>query len=225
MPERTALSRLLAALALTMPLLVAAQTPQPPLTAAERAQREADRVFDVIRFHTIRSKPTVEAGSKPARPPAPPAQRVLPHTFAAPAPLAATAPAAEAVVGMSAAQTPAAMPQPAPAASVQVDEPAGTAPTPEAEAETEEPEEAPLRMQNFVAPTLTPALQATLGAGDRHVRVRLTVEADGTVSRAEAVAGVPRRLARPATEAILQWQFAPLPQARTAEVEIAFRRD
>ena len=45
------------------------------------------------------------------------------------------------------------------------------------------------------------------------------------VSHAQAASGVPRRLAKPATEAILQWQFAPLAQARTADVEISFRRD
>jgi Gram-negative bacterial TonB protein C-terminal len=54
--------------------------------------------------------------------------------------------------------------------------------------------------------------------------VRFTVEANGTVSKAEALAEAPRRFARPATDAVLQWQFAPLPQARTVDVEIAFRR-
>jgi len=55
--------------------------------------------------------------------------------------------------------------------------------------------------------------------------VRFTVEASGRVSHAEADASVPKRLARPAVDAILQWQFAPLPQPRTVDVEIAFRRD
>jgi len=55
--------------------------------------------------------------------------------------------------------------------------------------------------------------------------VRFTVETDGTVSKAAAAADVPLRLARPATDAILQWQFAPLPQPRTVDVEIAFRRE
>lgn len=88
-----------------------------------------------------------------------------------------------------------------------------------------DPDDAALQLQNFVAPVLTPALQATLGAGSRNIKVRFTVEASGKVSSAEAAAGVPRRLAKPATDAILQWQFAPLSQARTADVEIAFRRD
>ena len=98
----------------------------------------------------------------------------------------------------------------------------------EAEPETDDRddhEDVALQMQNFVAPVLTPAVQATLGAGARNVKVRFTVEASGQVSKAEAAADVPRRLAKPATDAILQWRFAPLPQARTTEVEIAFRRD
>lgn len=230
MPERSNLSSLLTALALALPLLAAAQTSPPPLTAAERAQREADRVFSVIKFHTIRSKPAAETTSKPARAPAPAAHRP------APSPVNATAPAAEPtetnpVVSTGAAQasplTAATSPTPAAAPSVpdQADEPAGAAPTMEPAPEADEPEEVPLRMQNFVAPVLTPAVQATLGAGTRHIRVRLTVEADGTVRQAEAAANVPRRLAKPATDAILQWRFAPLPQARTADVEIAFLRD
>ena len=74
-------------------------------------------------------------------------------------------------------------------------------------------------MQSFVAPVLTPAVQATLGAGTRNVKVRFTVEASGQVSKAEAAPDVPRRLARPATDAILQWRFAPLPQARAMREE------
>lgn len=232
MPERSRLPSLLTALALTLASWATAQTSPPALTAAERAQREADRVFSVIKFHTIRSKPATEAASKPVRPPVQrPAQPARPA-----AAVAAAAPAAEAPPGgdesksesssltaAAAAMLPIALP-----AAAAPEEPAGATPsTPEAEAEaeTDEPEETPLRMQSFVAPVLTPAVQATLNAGGRHVRVRLTVEADGTVSQAEAAANVPRRLAKPATDAILQWRFAPLAQARTTEVEIAFRRD
>ncbi|PTT87089.1 hypothetical protein DBR42_12385, partial [Pelomonas sp. HMWF004] len=111
---------------------------------------------------------------------------------------------------------------PAVAASV---EPAAPTFQAEPEPEPEDRDEVPLQMVNFVPPVLTQAVQATLGAGSRQVKVRFTVEPSGQVSHAEAAAGVPRRLAKPATEAILQWQFAPLPQARTVDVEIAFKRD
>jgi hypothetical protein len=227
MPERATPARLLTALALSLPLPAPAQTSPPALTAAERAQREADRVFDVIKFHTIRSKPAAEAGAKPNRPPSPrahPLERPSAPTTAAAAPAEA---ANAGTVNVTPTPVVAAPSLPPPAAAPAATEAALAATTPEAEAEAErdEQEEVPLRLQNFVAPVLTPALQATLGAGSRLVRVRLTVEVDGRVSHAEAAAGVPRRLAKPATDAILQWQFAPLPQARTADVDISFRRD
>jgi hypothetical protein len=237
MPHRPALpARLLTALLLATPCLALAQaSPSALATAEERARREAERVFDVIKFHTIRSKPAADAPAKP-RPPAAPAARTEQRPARA-APAAAVAQPTESatpnatVAGAAAPAAPASEPAPgswqaAPAAA-QVEEPAATAPTAAAEQDTDDDEhdEAPLRMQHFVAPVLTPQIQATLGAGSRNVRVRLTVQPDGTVSHAEAAPNVPRRLAKPATDAILQWQFAPLPQARTADVEIAFRRD
>jgi hypothetical protein len=94
-----------------------------------------------------------------------------------------------------------------------------------AEVEADDPEEVPLQLQDFVAPVLTQEVQATLGVGSRSVKVRFTVEPSGKVSKAEAAPGVPRRLAKPAMEAILQWRFAALPAARIVDVEIAFRRD
>ncbi len=215
--------------------LAAAQTTPSALAAAEeRAQREAERVFSVIKFHSIRSKPAAEAASR-SRAAAPRTERparTVPAAAAAPVPAAEPSlPAVEA--GTTAPATPEPVPsawQATPAAPPVVaphDEPVPTAPAlpAEPESEPEEPDEVPLRLQHFVAPVLSPSLQATLGAGARNVRVRLTVQADGTVSQADAAAGVPRRLAKPATDAILQWQFAPLPQARTADVDIAFRRD
>lgn len=242
MSDRFIPSILLTALALTLPWPAAAQEGDASMSAAEqRAQREAERVFSVIKFHTSRSKPAVEAASKPPRPPAPPVHRPAPvaaraEPSPAPAPAAVAAVAAEPTVAATVELTPpaappVAMPVPAPtpvAAAPVLEEASAAAPTqqePEPDAEADDADDEPLRMQSFVAPVLTPAVQATLGAGERHVRVRLTVEADGHVSQAEAVAGVPRRLARPAVDAILQWQFAPLAQPRTAEVEIAFRRD
>lgn len=234
MPARpTPVKRLLTTLSLALPLLAVAQISPAALTSAEeRAQREAERVFSVIKFHTIRSKPADAGASKP-RPPAKPVARTD-----RPAPAAAATPAAEPVTPSPAlAETVAPKPQAAepapgtwqapPAVAATREEPVSAVPSTPAEQDSgdDDPDEAPLRMQHFVAPVFPPAVQATLGAGSRNVRVRFTVRPDGTVVEAEAAAGVPRRLARPATEAILQWQFAPLPQARTADVDIEFRRD
>lgn len=232
MPEFVNFLRLQAALGLTVSLLAAAQAPLPPMNDAERARRDAEKVFSFIKFQTVRSKPGTEPASKPAKPPAPSAER--PARAARPAEAVAAAAGTEPA---NVAATPAAEPMAEKAdattmlavAATAAAPPANTMATPPAEADAEpddhDQDEAALQMQTFVAPVLTPAVQATLGAGSRNIRVRFTVEANGTVSSAEAAAGVPRRLARPATDAILQWQFAPLPQARTADVDIAFRRD
>jgi TonB family protein len=240
MPARSTLvPRLLTVLSLALPLLAMAQISPSALTAAEeRAQREAERVFSVIKFHTIRSKPATDAGAGKSRPPAPPAARADPPAPAAPATATVATQAAASVTPSPAiteagtltpqATEPASSTwQAPPVVAAQAEEPTSTVPSAAAEQDAgdDEPDEAPLRMQHFVAPVLTAAVEATLGAGSRNVRVRFTVQPDGRVSQAEAAAGVPRRLARPATEAILQWKFAPLPQARTADVDIAFRRD
>lgn len=220
--------RLLAALSLALPLLSAAQ--QSALTDAERARRDADKVLSFIKFQTVRSKPA-EPADKPRKPAAPvpprataaarasdaapsaePAAAEHAHALATPQPTATPA-AAAATVEQTAAGF-AAMAAPAPP----------TAPA-EPEPEPEEHDEAPLQIQQFVAPVLPPSVQATLVGGSRKVTVRFTVEPNGTVSKAEAAADVPRRLARPATDAVLQWQFAPLAQARTVDVELAFRRE
>ncbi|MFG6462985.1 energy transducer TonB [Roseateles sp. DXS20W] len=232
MPLSARLSRLLTALSLTLPLLSAAQTP--PLTDAERARRDAEKVLSFIKFQTVRTKPA-DAADKP-RKPAPPATTAAPHAAPRPAATArADTPAGTAAAApapaLVAASEHAATPQPEPAAA-SFAAPAGSAPMPtptppaaEPEAEADDADEVPLQLQRYVAPVLSATAQSLLVTGSRTVTVRFTVEANGSVSKAEALADAPRRLARPATDAVLQWQFAPLAQARTVDVDIAFRRE
>ncbi|RTL41249.1 MAG: hypothetical protein EKK53_14120 [Burkholderiales bacterium] len=243
----------LATLPLVAPAPGIAQTPAPapapaPTTAAERAQRDAERVFEFIKFHTLRPK-TIEP-PRPARAPSPatapaptpaasaerasPAARPAPAdapakpTASLPASTAPTTPPPPAATPVApSVAAPVVVPITAPEAAPPP--PLTTVPAPAQAPATatddDEADDAALQLQSFVAPVLPPAVQATLGAGARNVKVRFTVEADGRVSQAEAAATVPRRLAKPAVDAILQWRFAPLPQPRTVEVEIAFRRD
>lgn len=228
------------AVCLSLPLLAAAQTAA-PLTDAERARRDAEKVFSFIKFQTV-PKPGSEAAPKPARPAA--AERARPaarppETHAAPAPAVAKPteePPAKALAELTPVEPPPTLapvtlaaptslaPSVAAVAPVPTFNPAPAAPKAEPPDE-EDDDDGALQLRAFVAPVLTPALQSTLGAGSRNVKVRFTVEADGRVSQAEAAPQVPRRLAKPAVEAILQWQFAPLAQPRTVDVEIAFRRD
>ena len=236
---------LLALLGLLLPLFAAAQATA-PMTDAERARRDAEKVFSFIKFQTV-PKPAAEAAPKPprpatasaerpnvaARPPEPHAAPAAPHLTAA---KPAEEPGVKTVAELAPVEPPPALapvtlatptPQAAPLAAVALTpalNPMPAAPKAE-EPDDDEGDDGALQLRAFVPPVLTPAVQQTLGAGSRNVKVRFTVEADGRVSQAEAAPQVPRRLAKPAVDAILQWQFAPLPQARTVDVEIAFRRD
>jgi len=234
MHEFAPLPRLLAALSLTIPLLSAAQAPA--MTDAERARRDAEKVLSFIKFQTVRVKPAAEPGDKPRKPAAPTPPRPVSaarQVEAAPAEPAAAEPA-RALAGANALPTADATTLPMPAQpATNFNAPAGSAPavappaaaSPEAmvEPDSDDHEEVALQLQRFVEPVLSSTAQASMVGRSRKVTVRFTVEANGTVSKAEAAADSPRRLARPATDAILQWQFAPLPHARTVDVEIAFK--
>jgi TonB family protein len=239
MPESARLPRLLAALSLTIPLLSAAQAPVPALSDLERARRDAEKVLSFIKFQTVKTKPAAEPGDKPRKLAAPAPQR--PAAVARPAEITATAEPvvpthapAQAATNALQALDPVAPPppqQPIASFSAPATQPA-TQPSAavlaaetETEPEADDHEEVPLQIQRFIAPVLSRSVQATLVGGSRKVTVRFTVEANGTVSKAEAAADVPRRFARPATDAVLQWRFAPLPQPRTVDVEIDFKRD
>lgn len=224
------------------PSIAQAPAPAPgaaPTTAAERAQRDAERVFEFIKFHTLRPRMIEPSrAAKPAAPATPPAPTASPDrsgtpprpgpTDVSPRPAPSLA-ASELPPTLEAAPVtaPTAVALPVAPATLPAAPPVPVLPPPTAlpAPEADDGDDDALQLQDFVAPVLPPAVQATLGAGARNIKVRFTVEPDGRVSQAEAAAGVPRRLARPATDAILQWRFAPLPQPRTVEVEVAFRRD
>jgi hypothetical protein len=65
MPDIARLPRLLAALSLVIPLLGAAQAPA--MSDAERARRDAEKVFGFIKFQTVKPKPAAEP-EKPRKP-------------------------------------------------------------------------------------------------------------------------------------------------------------
>ncbi len=226
MPAPAQPLRLLAALSLLIPLLAPAQTPA-PLNDAERARRDAEKVLSFIKFQPVKTKPANEAADKPRRPTPP--TPLAPGQAAAPPPVHAKAAAQQAEAG--AATTPSALPTASAPSSLPPQAQTASGYTAPAAAVSEpEPDaddgEAELQIQHFVSPVLPPSVQKTLGSGTRKVVMRFTVQPSGAVSQAApAEDDVPARLVRPATEAILQWRFAPLPHARTVDVEIAFKRD
>ncbi|WP_374437284.1 TonB family protein [Inhella sp.] len=212
------------------------------LSDAERAKRDAEKVFSFIKFQTVK-KPSAAPAAAPSA--AAPSPRLAPARSDA-TPTARSKPAAP-EPGVAAAQAsapslasaPATVPQIVPEASrpqgaaaedparpalgAPVQPPAAAAPPPTPEPEPEE-QEVELKLVDFVAPELTPQIQATLGASSPVVKLRFMVGTDGKVQSARAVEGVPRRLGQVAERAVLQWRFEPLPAAREVEVEIAFKR-
>lgn len=211
------------------------------MSDAERAKRDAEKVFSFIKFQPVKKPAPAAAtavprtGSNRAEAPAPSRGKAVPvESSAAPMPAQASAPpsaplqaqAGAAEAERSQASAPSAQinpPEVQPPASAAAAAPSLPSAASAPDSELDEPE-VELKLVDFVAPELSPQVQATLGASNPVVKLRFTVGADGKVEAARAVDGVPRRLGQVAERAVLQWRFEPLPAAREVEVEIAFRR-
>jgi TonB family protein len=183
------------------------------LTDAERARRDADRVFNFIKFHAVKPAAAAPAAAaaapRPAaRPaavaasPAPAAAAPTPTATqvgaavagsAAPAPVAATdavsvaaRPASASPAGAASAPgfDPRTLPPASPPAAVAA-EPAPVT-TPPA-AEPEPAEEVDLKMVKYVAPELDARAIAAATSATATVRVRFVVMPDGSVGKVSTV--------------------------------------
>ncbi len=201
-----------------------AQTkPDGDLTDAERAKRDAAKVFRFIKLQAQRQ-------AAPAAPAAAAAPRVVSAPRAAPAPSPVPTPAAKgpdvaelaAAVPTATGQAPAPdayvapLPAAVPAASpvVEAAPSAAVAPPPEAE-------EIELELINHVQPELPNNRLGNLRDGV--VWVQFSVEPDGRTSNVVARPGAQVRLAQSAVKAVQQWRFAPISTAQDVAVEIAFK--
>ncbi len=235
------------ALALTLPAIagalmtlaqpVSAQSDAPKADSLERAQKAADAVFHWIK---------VNADKNP-RPAPPPAPRKPAPVAAAPREAPAPAPTPVRMQVEAAAPTPA-LPEPAPAPAITA---AASEPEPErtpvvlasapplpqpaaplaAAARAVQPPpppaeeaEVPLKLLVKVEPVIPRQLQAQ-SFRNGFAQVQFIVAADGTVVQAQATKSSNPRLAAAAVEAVRQWRFAPIPTAREAAVEVAFRNE
>jgi len=87
-----------------------------------------------------------------------------------------------------------------------------------------EPELAlPLKLLSKVEPEMPRQLQPSIRTG--LVLVRFTVLPDGRVAAPEVMHTTNQRMSAAALGAVMQWRFAPITEARTATVEIGFKRD
>ena len=185
------------------------------MSDVERAKRDADKVFQWIKFHAEKGekKPAHEAKAEAPKPVAKPVLATAPvadiegeHLFAVerlvvPQPMSET-PSPQVV----------AMPAPSTAA------PVGKAPEPEPD---DEP--APLKLLHKVDPEYPRALLAQQRAGS--VLVQFTVRPDGSVDAPQALRSPDRKLSAAALNAVKQWRFGPIPAPRQVSVEIGFQVD
>lgn len=211
--------------------------------AAERAQREADKVFKWILIHAEKPKRTE---AKPAEAKAAEAKVAVPakpvarakaegtteHATAA-KPAAETAKAiaaapsvektdthgtasvarAEAAATASSAQQSPALALATPTSPARI--PIATIPAPDAEEEEE-----PLVVVKQVDPEFPDPVMRRLQTGS--VQVRFEVRPDGSVRPVEVVKSINKRLNAAAMDAVAQWQFKPLKRAQYGVVELAF---
>jgi len=215
-----------------------ASAPAAELTPAERAKRDAEKVFHWITIHgdkprkapaatptkdekpptVVRLKPPTPAATSTAAPPAP----------ALAANLAAT-PKPEAGTSTGATASPAPLPTPTPAADTVARNTAASTPlsAPSAAAITSAP---PVEVEDDGIDTLVPVTQSepkfpinlvrTLRSGQ--VQVRFTVQPDGSVVEPVVVTTSNPRLNAAALAAVLQWRFAPVRKPQQGVVELGF---
>ncbi len=209
------------------------------LSDSERAQRDANRVMSLIKFHAVRQAapaPAVQVAVAPKPVPQPVRATAAMSTYvaAAPTPTSAAvstkaiehAPLAGQVASASAAMEdprtlPPVSPDPVPAPiSLPQEQPVSQpAPAPAAEEE-----DTTIKMIKYVAPELTQRAISSVNTASAVVRVRFTVMPDGSVSKAAVIgANVPRALGQVATKAVDQWRFEPIKEARDVEVGVDFR--
>ncbi|MDN3922623.1 TonB family protein [Roseateles violae] len=214
---------LLACAAGLLLLPAAAQTPAAKplseMTPAERAQRDADKVFQWI-LKADRIQPSKPAAAPAAAPVAAAARKAPSNGAASSRPAAPTAPSPEATPVLAeagAVEPPTQVALAAPSVAAPRPEPAA-APAPAAP----EPE-LPLKLLVKVEPVLPRQLMASLDSAT--VQVRFSVQPDGSVQQVEALHSSNRRLTPAVLAAVSQWRFEPIPRARDASVELAFGKD
>ncbi|MGL4576232.1 MAG: energy transducer TonB [Burkholderiaceae bacterium] len=198
-----------------------AGTDQDANAPSERAKRQADNPFRWIMIQDDKPRPKKDepkerrapaaapAAAREAAPAAAPAVAApVPRSFEPRTPAAAVAAPAPAQ-NAAPIQNPPAPAEPALAAAA----PAKIQPEPE-------PEE-PLRVLAQAQPELTrQIITANIDKGS--VRVKYTVNPDGSVGDAEIVSTTNRVLNSSVLAALKQWKYAPIKAARETQVEFAF---
>jgi TonB family protein len=213
------------------PVAAAASAAPVELTPAERAKRDGDKVFHWILIHGDKPrKPVATVAPKEDKPP-PAVARVKP---AARAPNRAdeaavetsSANAAPAAPQASLASVPASAPTPEPATtratSANLASAALTVPTaPAAAAPVEDDSSDTLTPLSQAEPKFPINVVRALRTGQ--VRVKFTVQPDGSVADPTVIGTSSVRLNPSALAAVAQWRFAPVRKAQQGVVELGFK--
>ena len=201
------------------------------LTPAERAKRDADKVFRWILIDGEKARKPTPPKEDKAPPRAKPAARPAlksPSAAASAAPEAAPAQTRAAPASAPVASTPAAAAEvrtpsvtEAPAARPANPAPLGATPAALPVAKPAEAAEEELLVPVLrVDPKLTPNLLR--GARNGQVRVHFMVLPDGSVAEPKIESSSNQRLNSAALAAVAQWRFAPLRKAQAGSVELVF---
>ena len=206
------------------------------VSAAERAKRDADKVFQWIRIHSDKPR---KAAVAPPTPAAAPAAAVVVAKPSRPANRPNDGGIKETVTPIAAGiQAPRSSPEPertAVAATPVVAEaeaepsvtPAGrradTIVAAAAPSAREVEEDLTLIPVHRTEPEFSPVLMRQLRKG--MVQVSFTVSPDGTVAKAQAVSSTHPRLKDAAVATVAQWRFQPLRHAQQGVVDIGFNLD
>lgn len=186
----------------------------------ERSKRQSENVYRFIkqfadaprRSDTAAARPKTELSA-----PAPtPARRPDTQSLATPAP-STPSPLPDAAPVSTASTEPVATAlaaSPAPSSATPV---ATAASAPAVEEEDDE-----LQLVEQVQPQFPRGLQGAAESGK--VTVAFTVQPDGRVTDTSVVTASHRRFGKPARDAVAQWRFAPIKEARSVQVEIAFNQ-
>lgn len=221
--HRAALCILLSAM-LAGPAAAQAPAPSPntDMTAADRAKRDAEKVFQWIRIHS--DKPRKSAQASPAaagdKAQAAGAPRATPRPTRAPEAVADTARDLPAAARSA---PPAPEPPLAAAPAVPAHTPiAADASAPLVSAPPVE-EEVALRPLVKSEPEFPPNLMRQLRKG--LVQVGFTVKPDGSVTQVHAVSSSHPRLVASAVATVAQWRFQPVRSSQQAVVDLGFNLD
>lgn len=222
------------------------------LNESERAKRDADKVFQWIKFHAERgdaSKARADSHKADAKADAKPEPKAEGRAVARPArgnesdELAAREARARALAHQQ--SRPASAPEPAQAVAARdtAPAPASTTPAPGAQPEPRalalaSPSAAPPTVPVAVARQAEPEEEVPLAlikkvdpdyprqllASQRTgtVTLRFTVLPDGSVQDPEALKSPHRRLSAAAIDAVKQWRFAPIGKPRQVSVDVGF---